>query len=174
MDSRIVRILAFVLALGLAPGPALAAGAFSITSPVVGPNSGMSVLPTCDGKGASPPLSWSAPPAGTKSLVLIVTDRDAPGRPFVHWLVYDIPPTDRRSDAGVRPPGSHVGLNSRKKARWIGPCPPRGTHHYVFTLYALDSELRLTKPTEGEVRRAMRGHVLGQAQMVATYERPHA
>jgi phosphatidylethanolamine-binding protein (PEBP) family uncharacterized protein len=45
-------------------------------------------------------------------------------------------------------------------------------HHYVFTLYALDAELHPTKPTEDHVRRAMRGHVIGQAQMVATYERP--
>jgi Raf kinase inhibitor-like YbhB/YbcL family protein len=172
MHPRIVRTLALTFALALAPSAALAATAFSINSPLVGPNREMSVLPTCDGKGASPPLSWSAPPSGTKSLALIVTDRDSPGRPFVHWLVYDIPPTVRRSEMGLAPPGSRLGYNSRKRVRWAIPCPSRGVHHYVFTLYALDTELRLTKPTEGEVRRAMRGHVLGQARMVATYERP--
>mgnify|MGYP001396376517 CR=1 FL=1 len=162
---------ALAVALSVA-GPAVAAPAFSIHSPMVGPNREMSVLLTCDGKGAAPPLSWSAPPAGTKSLVLFVDDRDTPRRPFVHWVVYDIPARVRSSDMGMAPPGARVGLNSRNEAQWLGPCPPKGMHHYVFTLYALDTTLQLARPTERDVKRAMHGHVLARAHLVGTYERP--
>ena len=128
---------------------------------------------TCDGEDISPEIAWSGAPDGTRSLALVVRDRDA--RDFVHWIVYDIPaaaagtlPTGV-SGVGTAPP---EGMNGFGRAGWGGPCPPSGTHRYVFTLYALDRASGLTgtpglPATEG----AMRGHVIGQATLTGTYKR---
>ena len=48
---------------------------------------------TCDGADFSPPLEWSGSPAGTKSFALICDDPDAPMGTWVHWVIFDIPPS---------------------------------------------------------------------------------
>jgi len=164
------------LALGAAVcGSALdatAAAALSLSSPVIAPDQPLPSQLTCDGAGSSPPLAWSEPPGGTRSFALIVDDPDAPGGTYAHWVVYDIPPNVRRVDAGHPPDGARLGLNGRHQATWTSPCPPNGMHHYDFALYALDTMLHLNEPTEKDVQRAMQGHVLAQARLVGTYERP--
>lgn len=136
---------------------------------------------TCDGANTHPPLAWSGAPAGTRSLVLIVDDPDAPDpkaptHTHVHWVLYDIPP----SAAGIAPdervPASaREGLNDWKKRGYGGPCPPKGRHRYFFKLYALDTKLgELDAPTKHGVEQAMRGHVLEHAELVGTYERASA
>ncbi len=132
---------------------------------------------TCDGADSSPQLSWPAPPANTKSFALIMTDPDAPGGTFVHWVLYDIPAGARELPAGVPKQGqlsdnSHQGKNDFGKSGYGGPCPPHGTHHYVFSLYALDTNLGLPPgATRSQVEAAMKGHILARGELIATYKR---
>ena len=133
---------------------------------------------TCEGKDASPPLSWSGVPAGTKSLVLIVDDPDAPDPKapkltWVHWVLYNLPPSSTGLAEGVAalPSGTKVGVNDWKRADYGGPCPPIGRHRYFHRLYALDTELKLDKPTKAQVEAAMPGHVLAEAQLMGTYQK---
>jgi Raf kinase inhibitor-like YbhB/YbcL family protein len=133
---------------------------------------------TCEGNDASPPLSWSGIPAGTKSLVLIVDDPDAPDPKapkltWVHWVLYNLPPSSAGMPESVAalPPGTKAGLNDWKRADYGGPCPPIGRHRYFHKLYALDTELKLDKPTKAQVEAAMRGHVLAEAQIMGTYQK---
>ena len=133
---------------------------------------------TCDGADDSPPLEWKGPPAGTKSFVLIVDDPDAhdpkaPKMVYVHWVLYDIPPSITKIERAASPKDARVGLNDWKKAAWGGPCPPIGRHRYFFKLYALDKTLGdLASPTKPKIEEAMRGHILEQAELVGTYEHP--
>lgn len=133
---------------------------------------------TCDGVDVSPPLSWSSPPEGTESLALIMDDPDAPMGTWVHWVVYDIPPDRGSLPEGVPADeplsdGSLQGKNGWQRDGYGGPCPPSGSsHRYVFTLYALDTELGLEAgATKGSVLDAMDGHVLAQGELIGTYTR---
>jgi Raf kinase inhibitor-like YbhB/YbcL family protein len=135
---------------------------------------------TCDGDDVSPPLSWSALPAGTRSLALIVDDPDAPDpaaprRVWVHWVLYDLPPGGGLPEGVGRdglPAGTHEGLNDWGRSGYGGPCPPIGRHRYFHKLYALDVVLPdLGMPTKAELEGAMRGHVLAEAQLLGTYRR---
>ncbi len=134
---------------------------------------------TCEGQDTSPPLAWSGLPQGTQSLALIVDDPDAPDpahpqRTWVHWVLYDIPPSAEGLPEGGKPlpEGTRDGLNDWKRTGWGGPCPPIGRHRYFFKLYALDQKLsdRLT-PTKAALEKAMQGHVLAQAQLLGTYQK---
>lgn len=136
---------------------------------------------TCEGADRSPPLSWSGLPAGTKALVLVVDDPDAPDpaapkRVWVHWVLYNIPPTATGLPAGVArealPPGTREGRNDWSRAGYGGPCPPVGRHRYFFKLYALGAALPdLGTPTKAEVEAAMTGHVLATAEWTGTYQK---
>jgi Raf kinase inhibitor-like YbhB/YbcL family protein len=128
---------------------------------------------TCDGADRSPQLSWGDPPAGTKSLALVMDDPDAPSGLFRHWGAYDIPATTREIPAG-QPVGAQAS-NDFGKSGYGGPCPPKGhgPHHYRFKLYALDVE-RLELPANAKVEQieaeALK-HEIGIAQLTGTYER---
>jgi Raf kinase inhibitor-like YbhB/YbcL family protein len=155
--------------------------ALSITSPAFRPMGAMPARYTCDGENASPALEWTNVPAAARSLVLIVDDPDAPDpaaptRTFVHWLLFEIAPTvDRLPDDATNqglPEGARAGLNDWGRRGYSGPCPPVGRHRYFFRLFALDTRLAdLVDPTRADVDRAMTGHVLQSAELVATYER---
>lgn len=132
---------------------------------------------TCDGADFSPQLEWSGSPAGTRSFALICDDPDAPMRTWVHWVIYDIPPSATMLAEGITrekdlPGGGTQGINDFRKIGYGGPCPPGGTHRYFFKLYALDAMLGL-KPgiTKDQLLTAMRGHILGEAQLMGTYKR---
>jgi len=134
---------------------------------------------TCEGDDIAPPLAWQDLPAGTQSLALIVDDPDAPDpaapkRTWVHWVLYDIPPTVQGLPEGGRPAfeGAHAGLNDWQRTGYGGPCPPIGRHRYFFKLYALDKRLGdLQQPTKAQLEQAMQGHVLAQAELIGTYEK---
>jgi len=133
---------------------------------------------TCEGDDSAPPLSWRDVPPGAKSLALIVDDPDAPDpkapkQTYVHWLLYDIPPTTTTLGPDDRlPAGAREGVNDWKRPGYGGPCPPIGRHRYFFKLYALDTKLGdLSTPRKDALEKAMRGHVLEQAELVGTYER---
>jgi Raf kinase inhibitor-like YbhB/YbcL family protein len=128
---------------------------------------------TCDGADVSPDISWSGAPDGTNSLVLTVTDPDARG--FVHWLAYNLTGTPGGGlpmaiSASAKAPSQ--GTNDFGRRGYGGPCPPSGTHHYRFTLSALDTTLTMPgTPRMPDVRAAMAGHVLAEATLTATYRR---
>jgi Raf kinase inhibitor-like YbhB/YbcL family protein len=131
----------------------------------------------CDGTDVSPPLSWNAPPVGTKSLALIVDDPDAPAGTWVHWVLYDLPAETRElaegtsKDAELRN-GARQGQNDFREIGYNGPCPPRGSEHrYFFKLYALDRKVNL-KPgaTKKDLERAMKGHILANAELVGRFQ----
>jgi Raf kinase inhibitor-like YbhB/YbcL family protein len=124
-----------------APPPGGAAQTIAVNSPAFGDNGHIPEGNTCKGDGAPPELGWRGVPAGTESIALVVTDPDAPSGTFVHWVLYDLPPRDRQLGAGQEPPaGSKEAANSGGGTGWTPPCPPSGTHHYVFAVYALNAE----------------------------------
>jgi len=134
---------------------------------------------TCEGNDLSPPLEWHGIPETARSLVLIVDDPDAPDpkaprMTWVHWVVYNIPPTTTAFPAGAHaaslPPGTEEGLNDWKRTGYGGPCPPIGRHRYFHKLYALDTLLkRIGKPTKQAVESAMQGHIIADAVLIGTY-----
>src|SRR5512133_1089799 len=138
-------------------------------------------LYTCEGKDRSPALSWSHVPRDTASLVLIVTDPDAPDpkapkMTYVHWVLYELPPSSTGLPEAVAtsalPEGTREGLNDWRRSGYGGPCPPIGRHRYFFKLYALDRKLGdRALPTKAAVEKAMEGHVLSSAELMGTYEK---
>jgi len=136
---------------------------------------------TCEGRDVSPELRWSGVPEGTRSLVLIVDDPDAPDpdnpkMTWVHWVLYDIPPDAGGLGEGVTetklPPGTRQGRNDWKRTGYGGPCPPIGRHRYFFKLLALDATLGdLGDAAKSDVLRAAEGHVLASAELMGTYEK---
>lgn len=135
---------------------------------------------TADGADISPPLSWSRPPAGTRSLLIIMSDPDAPGpMPFLHWVVFNIPPTARSLPAHL-PPHKHVagvhgarqGKNSFGGRGYGGPAPPPGpAHHYRIEIYALKRKLAYAPDCYRCLQHAIAGYVLAQADIRVTYGR---
>ena len=156
------------------------AGELKLSSSAFAPNGAIPSRYTCEGDDVSPPLAWSGAPGGTKSFALVVDDPDAPDpaapkRVWVHWVVYDIPgqTTELAEGAKEFPAPTIQGTSDFKVTRWRGPCPPIGRHRYFFKLYALDvpslpDDEVLTKR---DVEAAIKGHVLGQAELVGTYEK---
>lgn len=127
---------------------------------------------TCDGQGINPPLEISGVPAGAKSLALIVEDPDAVRGTFIHWLVWNIDPKTASITVGSIPTGAIQGTTSAGKTGYVAPCPPSGTHRYIFKLYALDTMLDLT-PNAGRdnLDQAMQGHTLDYAELIGLYQR---
>jgi Raf kinase inhibitor-like YbhB/YbcL family protein len=151
----------------------------ALSSPSFAHQSEIPAAFTCEGKDVSPALAWSGAPAGTKSFALIVDDPDAPDpkapkMTWVHWVLYDLPPSAQGLSEAVKqlPEGTREGRNDWKRTGWGGPCPPIGRHRYFFKLYALDAVLPdLHRPTKADLERAMQGHVLGHSELVGTYEK---
>jgi Raf kinase inhibitor-like YbhB/YbcL family protein len=127
---------------------------------------------TCDGQDISPQVSWNNIPPGTRSLMLIVEDYDAPG--FTHWRIFNIPSAVRELSEDVQksqtlPGGIVQGTNGFGAIGYRGPCPPGGTsHRYFFTLYALDTEPNLSW---GTTKKDVAGHVIGTAKLIGIYKR---
>lgn len=150
---------------------------FQITSSAFTEGSPIPRKYTCEGEDESPPLAWSTAPAGAKSLALIADDPDAPMGTWVHWVIFNLPPTLTGLPEGIaKNPSVEGGLqgnNDFRKTGYGGPCPPRGKpHRYFFKLYALDTMLPLQAgATKAEVEKAMRGHILAQGQLMGTYSR---
>lgn len=182
--QRASRLLLLLLAIGAAgcggsSGTAPLAGPSTIdlTSPSFQDGGPIPVLHTCDGDGVSPPLIWSGAPASTETLALIGEDPDAPSGTFTHWLIYNIPATATELHERIPPEanlgeGIQQGTNDFRGPGYGPPCPPTGTHRYVFTLYALDARLSL-KPgaSRADLLDAIKGHVVAQGRLTGTYTR---
>jgi len=152
----------------------------TITSPAFSSGGLIPAKYTCDGQDTAPALIWDGVPSTVQSLALIVDDPDAPDpkapkRIWVHWVLYNIPPTETGLPEGGRPipPGTLEGTNDWKRTGYGGPCPPIGRHRYFFKLFGLDIVLPdLGQPTKGELEKAMEGHILERAAIMGLYERP--
>jgi Raf kinase inhibitor-like YbhB/YbcL family protein len=124
---------------------------------------------TCDGEDVNPPLTIDGLPQGTKSLVLIIDDPDAPMGNWQHWTVWNITPTNKIDETGV--PGIE-GLNDFGKHSYGGPCPPSGTHRYFFKVYALDIKISLPiSSRKKDIEKAMSEHILAKGELVGLYKR---
>lgn len=133
---------------------------------------------TADGQDVSPPLKWSDPPPGTHSLALICEDPDAPRRVFTHWVLFNLPATERELSEHVPtektlPNGTRQGVNDMIKIGYAGPAPPAGKpHRYYFKLFALDRSLDLEAgATKEQLLDAMKGHILAEGVWMGTYQR---
>ena len=124
---------------------------------------------SCEGANESPHLLWKNLPKNTQSLALIVDDPDAVGG-FVHWMIWNIDPSAHELPANLSKNTFNQGLNSANQIGYTGPCPPSGQHHYYFRLYALDKKLSLANTVNKEqLVAAMKGHILGEAQIMGTF-----
>jgi len=168
-------VLFFVAIMAAAPfGAAAETGEdqMRISSPAFENGGKIPAKYSCDGQDASPEIAIEGVPPGAQSLVLIVDDPDAPGGTFVHWVMYNIPPSTtvipENGSAGTQ------GVNSGGEQGWNSVCPPSGSHRYFFKVYALDAVLSLYPQAADKraVEAAMRGHVLATAEIMATYSRP--
>jgi len=132
---------------------------------------------TCDGVNISPPLEWSGVPKTAKTVALIADDPDAPTGTWVHWVFYNLSAANIGLVENLPPDenlkaGGFQGKNDFGKIGYGGPCPPSGTHHYHFKVYAVDTELSLKAgATKDELLKAMEGHIVAQGQLTGTYAR---
>lgn len=173
------RRLSIVVGLFLFVARPIAGGPMTlqVTSSAFSEGSSIPTQYTCDGKDVSPPLSWTGLPAATKSVALVCDDPDAPAGVWVHWVVYNLPLSSSGLPEGVPPRdeitgGGLQGKNDFRKTGYGGPCPPGGTHRYVFTLYALDSDVKLPAgATKAQLLGAIRGHVLAEGKLTGKYSR---
>ena len=153
----------------------------TITSDAFVHQGGIPAIYTCEGSDISPSLAWAGAPEGTRSLLLIVDDQDAPDpaapqRVWVHWVLFNLPPDSAGLRAGVAPSelpkGTRQGVNDWQRMGYGGPCPPISRHRYFHKLYALDLELDLPDgATKQQLEAAMKGHVLAQAELMGTYQK---
>ena len=146
----------------------------SVSSQAFKAGASIPALYTCSGDDLSPPLSWTGAPRDAKSLALTVIDPDAPGRPFTHWVVFNMPgATTGLVEGGPPPSGSVEGDNDFRSTGYRGPCPPPGSpHHYHFKVYALDATLSLRSgAAEQAFEDAIKGHVIASGEVVGTFKR---
>ncbi|AMV36185.1 YbhB/YbcL family Raf kinase inhibitor-like protein [Planctomyces sp. SH-PL62] len=153
-----------------------------LQSPAFADGGAIPKVHTCDGEDVSPPLEWSGVPDAAKSLALVVEDPDAPRGTWTHWVIFDVPAGVRGFGEGV-PAHERVtvaaggetalqGRNDFKKTGYGGPCPPSGTHRYIFRLFALDAELGLgPEATRQDVLRSIKGHILAEGELTGRYSR---
>jgi len=153
------------------PAPPPSTNALALTSTAFGEGDPIPREFTCHGADISPPLAWRGVLQETAALVLFVDDPD--GRDWVHWIVLDLAPSDGDLAQAVSPSSEQPqqGRNDFGKVGYGGPCPPSGTHHYRFTLYALAAPLGLSGHPDGAaVKQALaRANVVGKTTLVGTY-----
>ena len=163
-----------------ARAPSEATMAFTLTSPAFAAGAAIPAKHTCDGPDLSPALAWGGAPPTAKTFALIVDDPDAPAGTWVHWVLFNqtatldaLPENVPRTETLPQLGGTFQGRNDFGKLGYGGPCPPPGKpHRYFFKLYALDVELPLEwGATKADVVRAMKGHIVGQADLMGTYAR---
>ena len=133
----------------------------------------------CDilGLDKSPQLSFSKAPNDTQSFALIMFDPDAPGKNFVHWIIFNIPKTSSEVAEGlskdpVLDNNIKQGTNGTGQIGYFGPCPPpKEIHRYIFKVFALDTMLDLEASTnEKQLLKAMKGHIIGKGKLVGLYK----
>jgi Raf kinase inhibitor-like YbhB/YbcL family protein len=140
-----------------------------VSSPAFAEGKGIPAKYSCDGANVSPPLSWSGVPAGAKSLALVIDDPDAPSGTYVHWILGGLAPSTRSLAEDTVPDGAWQAPNSADDRAYAGPCPPSGTHHYRFTLYALSSQIARDL-SRGETLARIGDAALASGRLTGTYQ----
>lgn len=181
MRSRLALVLTLALVASCnpnvkekAPGkvaaPPAPTGPMTITSPAFANNGTFPQKYTCNGTAVSPELDFNNVPQTARSLALEVTDPDAPGGTFAHWLAWNIPTSVTQFKEDDVPAGVVQGLNGFGKNNYGSPCPPNGVHHYVFDLYALDDTLGVPASKGREdFESAIKAHIVAQSRLVGLY-----
>lgn len=169
---RILKIIAYLIFTGCFSLKCFATE-FELTSTQFQANRTIPQQYTCQGRNISPNLQWKHAPKHTQSFALIMSDPDAPNGNWVHWIVFNLPSNTTHLSPNVDLPIEAVnGLNSWNKPGYSGPCPPKGTHRYIFRLYALDTVLQLSDSAKYDaLLDAMRTHIIGQAVLVGMYNK---
>ena len=166
-------LLFFVVSHGI--GQEAVKTGFKISSLAFENNGQIPAKYTCDGTNVNPPLKIENTPSHAKSLALVFDDTDAPRGSYVHWILWNIDPGVKEIKENSVPEGAIQGMNDFKKNHYGGPCPPRRAHKYVFKIYALDTRLDLSlHSTKTDLEKAMKGHILAQAQLIGVYKRVSA
>lgn len=143
-----------------------------LTSPAFTHTKAIPAKFSCDGDDINPPLAIEGVPREAKSLALVMDDPDAPAGVWVHWLFWNINPATKQIGQGSVPPEAQQGVNSWERRNYGGPCPPSGTHRYVFRLYALKEQLNLpASATRKDLDRAMQGKIVAQTELLGLYSR---
>src|SRR5688572_17127170 len=156
-----------------APGATLST--ITVTSPAFAEGARIPVDHTCDGKDIMPEWVLSSPPEGTKSLILIVEDPDAPSGTFTHMVAFNVSPDLRKLPMGAELTGAgdaaRFGLNDFQAAHYSGPCPPKGeAHRYRFRVIALDTSLKLPEGApRSQIDEGMDGHILGEGMLTGHF-----
>jgi len=142
--------------------------ALTLTSSAFKDNQSIPAIYTCKGNDISPPLAWSDVPKETKSFALIMDDPDAPVGNWDHWILFNLPAsTTSLDESATLPANTAVLKNSWGKREYGGPCPPSGTHHYVFKLYALDAMLDpQTIANKAQLVQAIQEHLLAETKLI--------
>ncbi len=167
----LVSLFLFSISPARGEGPAKP-GPFTLSSPAFQKQKSIPKKFTCDGADVNPPLRVENVPAGTKSMALILDDRDAPRGTYVHWILWNIPPGTHDIEENSIPAGAVQGLNDFQKNSYGGPCPPTRPHRYVFRVYALDAVLNLgTQSKKLHLEKAMTGHVIARGELEGVYKR---
>lgn len=149
-----------------------------IESPAFEENGLLPSAYTCDGVGVNPPLTFADVSKDAKSLTLIVDDPDVskdrhPDGLFVHWVLWNIDPLTVGIGENSVPQGAVEGATTRGVPGFVRACPPDREHRYFFKLYALDTRLDLPVVAgKDELEKAMEGHVVASATLMARYDRP--
>jgi len=156
----------------LSPAANSSGGTLTVTSAAFTEGANIPKVYSCDGQSISPPLQWTGAPAQTASFALIVVDPDAPSGTFTHWVAFDIPANVTDIQEGAKNVGK-AGQNGARRNGYTGPCPPSGSHRYIFNVYALDiASLDLSEgATRDQVENAIKGHILAQGALVGRYSR---
>ncbi len=160
---------------GDAPAEEPVGATLTVTSTAFVQDGGIPARYSCDGDDISPPISWAGAPEGTQSFVLICDDPDAVIGTWVHWVMFNIPgdvtglPEDVPDDETLSN-GALQGESSWSRIGYGGPCPPTGKHHYVFTVYALDTMLPLDAgASKTRVLNAAEGHIVAKGELIGIY-----
>ena len=149
----------------------------TVTSDAFKDGEAIPVKYSCDGINVSPQIAWTPGPEGTEFYVLLMDDIDAPDKVFSHWILYNIPAKvtdlhDGISTNGILDTGAIQGRNDMTKLGYYGPCPgDQNTHHYIFTVYAVDAFFQMPAGWRQDVVDALEGHILAQGQLTGTYKR---
>ncbi|HVU60001.1 MAG TPA: YbhB/YbcL family Raf kinase inhibitor-like protein [Candidatus Saccharimonadales bacterium] len=144
-------------------------GSLQLTSPVFADGDIIPKKYTCKGINVSPPLEVHHVPAEAASLALILHDPDAPSGDFLHWSIWNLGTDIVSLSEDEVPDGARQGTNDFGKVAYGGPCPPSGTHRYIFELYALDAELAVDDGADREeLMEAIDTHIVAQATLTGT------
>jgi len=164
---------------------ALVPKTIQITSSAFAPGGEIPARFTQSGENLSPSLQWAHAPSGTRSVVIVVEDPDAPlPIPFVHAIAYNLPaegvlaegaiPNRTATESQTHSGQIQIGKSTFGKAlyRGPGPIPDHGPHDYCFQVFALDCTLTFpSPPRRREILTAIESHLLAKGLLVGTYER---